>query len=103
MYVLLSSCHLPAQSRVLPMEAGKAAPMANGVAARLIADARAGAEAQPLEALPAAGAQLTDAGLIIDQSTQSLTSTAQAKWLWGWWGAPYYGVYGAPYSWGWWG
>ena len=76
--------------------------MANGMAARLIADARAGAEAQPLDAPPANGAQLTDAALVIDQSTQALASTAQAKWLWGWWGAPYYGYGYGPY-WGYWG
>ena len=98
---LLPRCNVCvlAQSRVLPMESGKAAPMANGVAARLIADARAGAEAQPLEAPPANGAQLTDAALVIDQSTQALSSMAQAKWLW--WGAPWWGAPGWGYGWGW--
>ena len=84
------------------MESGNAAPMANGVAARLIEDAHSGVEAQLLEAPPASGAQLTDAALVIDQSTQALSSKAQAKWIW-WWGAPYYGFYGAPYYWGYWG
>ena len=72
------------QTKVLPpTREGSNLTLAGGVAHRVVDDSANGLAANVLTAPPAAGGQLSNVALFIDQNSQQLDSVAEVK-FWGW-------------------
>lgn len=75
-----------------PTREGSNLTLAGGVAHRVVDDAANGLSSNVLTAPPAAGGQLSNVALFIDQNSQQLDSVAEVK-FWGWgWGCAWLGL-----------